>query len=717
MTHLLHLATELIATKRGAWISLGIWAVLAVGLTVIAPRNPTPHSAMVNLPASAEASKADAAIAKDFSRSKGTPAAIVLYRRGGLAAADRTDAQSIARWLRSSAAPKTVVGVLDPLSARVSERAGLISKDRSTLVIQGYIADRGGNTLTDAVEAIRRHVGSGSGSGLEIRISGPAGIMTDLNGLTGNAANSLLLGAILVVLVILALVYRAPLLALLPVIAVGWAYAVANSLLTIGQHVDGTALNGQATASAPIVLFGLGTDYTLFIISRYRPELTRQPDAPAAMRRALRAVAEPVLASGSIVFLATLTLTLAALPAYHDWGPALATGVACVLLAGLTLIPALLTLFGRAAFWPSVPRFGHPEQPRVRIWSDLGSFVARRPVVATVLPIVFLTILATGVLQYKPRFAFLDSFLRTTDSLQGYDRLKQAFGPGSLAPTQVVVNSAAGSDAVRARLAVQRALSASPGVLSVTPAGTSRDGRSGLFEMQLRGDPYASGTIDLVPRLRAAARQAIARAGGGQVLIGGETATSYDSRVVSADDTRVVVAAVLVLISVVLGLFLRSILAPLYLLPINALSFGAAFGLVVYINDWILSSSTASVQLAVILFVFLAALGADYNIFLLSRVREEARSYPLNEAVRRSVASTGGVITSAGIVLAGTFSVLTTFPVRDAVEVGLGVALGVLLETFVVRSLLVPGVTLLIGRNAWWPSKLPARHEVEAKAA
>lgn len=425
------------------------------------------------------------------------------------------------------------------------------------------------------------------------------------------------------------------------------------------------------------------------------------------MRHALRVVSEPILASGGVVFLATLTLTLAALPLNHDIGVALALSIACVLLAGLTLIPAVLILFGRAAFWPSIPRLGHPEASRVRIWSRVGGLVARHPGLATILPVVFLAILASGALQYQPRFAALDAYLRPSESLQGYALLSHAFGPGSLAPTQVVVMPASSGGA--GPLAVERSLRLSPGVVSVASARTSADDRVSLIEVQLRGDPYASHTIGLVPQLRSTARQAIMAAGGGQVLIGGETAVSYDTRVLSAGDTRTIVLLVLILVAVVLGLFLRSVLAPLYLLLINALAFGAALGLVLYVNRAILNSATASVQLPLLLFVFLTALGADYNIFLLSRVREEARSYPLSEAIRRSVASTGGVITSAGIILAGTFLVLTTVPVRDGVETGLAVALGVLLDTFIVRSLLVPGITLFIGRNAWWPSRLAHR--------
>ncbi len=711
MTRLLAVITERIATRRGALITLAAWALFAVLLTVVAQKNPAPPDAFAfSLPASAEARQADAAIAKNFPQSKGRTASIVLYRPGGLTAQDRIRAQSITGWLRSSAAPNNIAGVVDPLSMPEPAAVGLLSKDGSTLVIQALITDGGGTSLTDAVSAIRRHIGSRS-DGLQIRVTGPAGILADLTLLTSKILGNILLGTLLLVLVILAFVYRAPLLVLLPVFAVVWSYQVATSLIAIGEHVKNAPINAEATAFVPILMFGAGTDYTLLILSRYRSALTVERNAQSALRRALRAVAEPILISGSVVFLATLTLTIGALPINHDVGVVLAVGIACVLLAGLSLIPAMLTVLGRAAFWPSVPWVGHSESGRFRIWSKIGSFVVGHPLIATSAPIAFLAILATGVFLYQPRFATLDAYLQPSESLQGYALLKQAFGPGSLAPTEVVVQTAGNNPAEAA--AVQQALQGSPGVSSVTPAGVSADGLVGLFQVQLRNDPYASATIDLIPRLRSTARHALAVAGGGQVLIGGETASSYDTRTLSATDTRTVVILVLILVSVLLGLFLRSLLAPVYLLLINGLTFGAALGLILYLNRSVLHSATASVQLPLLLFVFLTALGADYNIFLLSRVREEVRKYPLREAMRRSVASTGGVITSAGIILAGTFSVLVTVPVRDGVETGLAIAMGILLDTFIVRSLLVPGITLLIGGNAWWPTKLPTVAEEE----
>ena len=712
MTRLLAGLTDRIASRRAAWVIVAAWTVLAIGLTVLAQKNPAPPEAFAfTLPASAELSKVDKLIARDFPQSKGVAATIVLYRHGGLSAADRVEAQSIAGWLRSAAAPGNVTSVVDPFSAAGPQAASLVSKDGSALLIQALVAERGGTSLDDAVSAIRRHVGTRS-DGLVIRVTGPAGILADLTLLTSKILGSILLITLLLVLVILGLVYRAPLLALLPVVAVAFAYTVASALLTLGEHIAGVAVNGEATAFVPILVFGAGTDYTLFILSRYRPALTEEREAPSAMRRALRAVAEPILASGGVVFLATLALTLAALPLNHDVGIALAITIACVLLAGLTLIPGILILFGRAAFWPAVPRLGHPEQARVRLWSTVGTFVARRPAIATVLPLLLLAALATGVLQYQPRFATLDAYLRPSESLQGYELLKQSFGAGSLAPSQVLVTFSSRDPA--SALTVQKALMASPAVESVTATGTSQDGRVTLFRMQFRSDPYAPGTLDLIPQLRSTARQAMASVGGGQVLIGGSTASSYVTRTISADDTRMVVALVLILVSLVLGLFLRSVLAPLYLLLINGLTFAAALGLVLYLNRSVLNSPTASVQLPLLLFVFLTALGADYNIFLLSRVREEVRNYPLAQAIQRSVTSTGGVITSAGIVLAGTFSVLATVPVRDGVETGIAVALGILLDTFVVRSLLVPGLMGLIGRKAWWPIKLAtgAAHEL-----
>ena len=389
-----------------------------------------------------------------------------------------------------------------------------------------------------------------------------------------------------------------------------------------------------------------------------------------------------------------------------------------MLLAGLTLIPPMLVVFGRAAFWPRVPRLGDPEPRPQALWRAVSTFVSKRPGTAAVVSTVVLLGLATGIFGYGERFDLLKSFLKPTGSAQGYDLLRAGFGAGTLAPTTVVITPSRGASAVEsAVLGVSHAMATVPTVASVRPQGVSRDGRTAVLSLTFVGDPYAASAVDSIPDLRARAEAVMARVGGGSVLVGGETSIANDTCSLSDRDTRIVVVAVLILIALVLGLLLRSAIAPLFLLPINALSYGAALGLIVVLNRTLLGSDTFGTQVALDLFVFLSALGADYNIFLLSRVREEARDYPLPDAIRRAVASTGGVITSAGVILASTFMTLSVLPERDVVELGIGVALGVMLDTFVVRSLLVPGVTLLIGRLAWWPSQVePLEHSRQNSA-
>ena len=705
--------TDRVATRGGALLVVGIWLLLAVGLNVAAARYPTPDRVGGDLPTPVEASRAAALAQQKFPGQHGSPVLIVYARPGGLTAADRAQARALAAWLRSHQAPHSVVSVADPFSG--GPAAGLLSGDGSTLIVQAVIDAQ---NPTAAVDAIARRAGDGAG-GLRVYITGPAGITADAVKVFSQGDAPLLLGTVGLVLLLLGLVYRAPLLALTPVIAVGWAYAVARAILTLGQHRAGLALNGEATGLVTVLLFGAGTDYTLFIVSRYRAELRRLAEPAAAMRAALGTVGEAVLASGGVVLLATLTLLLASFGTYHDFGVALSTSVAVIQLAGLTLIPALLVLLGRAAFWPAIPRPGQSEPAGLGLWGRVGAFVSTRPGVATVAPLVVLAALATGVGGYRERFDFLQSYLKPTPSAAGYALLRDGFGAGALAPAQVVLtrNGALGAPDVAA---VARALIAAPGVAGATPAGLSADGRAALVLLTFKGNPYDLATLERIPDVRARAQAALAAHGGGQALVGGQTATAHDSKALSDADTRLVVPVVLALIAAVLGLLLRSALAPLYLLAINALGYAAAFGLLVLLNRTVLGSPNESYQFPLDLFVFLTALGADYNIFLLSRVREEARDHALPEAVRRAVANTGGVITSAGVILAGAFAVLAVQPLRETLEIGLGVALGVLLDTLVVRALLVPGVTLLLGRRAWWPTRLstaPVPHPVEAPAA
>jgi uncharacterized membrane protein YdfJ with MMPL/SSD domain len=704
------LLTDRVATRRGAWIVIALWLLLALVANVAAAQLPAPSRQGNDLPPGAEAQRAATIIQQDFPGQHGTPALVVYARTGGLTAHDLAQARAFAAWLRSPAAPHTIVSVLDPFQGGPAA-AGLVSRDHSTLIVAATI---NAQDPTNTVDALTAQAGNGTG-GLEIRVTGPAGIIADAVKVFSQTDAPLLLATVALVLILLGIVYRAPLLALTPIIAVGWAYAIAHALLTVGEHLAGVSINGEAAALVTVLIFGAGTDYTLFIVSRYRSELRRRATPAEAMRTALHSVGEAVLASGSVVVLALLTLLLAQFGTYHDFGVALATSVAVVLVAGLTLIPALLVVLGRAAFWPVIPRYGEAEPPHARFWQWLAHLVTTYPARATTAAVLLLVALATGITGYQERFDFLQSYLRPTPSAQGFTLLRNAFGAGSLAPAQIVLQSTSGPLAATAPAGVARALAATPGVAAVQPSGLSPDGRTALLSLTFSGDPYDLHTIEHIPAIRTRAQAALNVAGGGQALVGGETATSYDSKVLSDRDTRLVVPMVLVLIALILGILLRSALAPFYLLAINALGYGAAFGLLILVNRTLLGSPNASYQFPLDLFVFLTALGADYNIFLLSRVREEARTYPLREAMRHAVEATGGVITSAGIILAGTFAVLAVEPLRDTVEIGLGVALGVLLDTLIVRALLVPGVTLLLGRYAWWPSRLTVSQNTPAR--
>ncbi len=709
----LHSLTDRVASKRGAWLIILLWLVVAIGANVAAISFPAPSRTGSDLPASSEAHHADVLIQQAFPGLHGSAALVVYQRPGGLIAGDRAQARNLAAWLRSPAAPRVVTSVRDPFTGGAAG-AGLISRDGSTLIVQATIDAQ---DPTSAVNAITRKAGNGSGT-LAIRVTGPAGIVADAAKVFSQGNAPLLLTTIALVLLLLGIVYRAPLLALTPIVAVGWAFGIASALLTVGEHVAGVALNGEATALVTVLMFGAGTDYTLFIVSRYRSALRRQHEPADAMRTALGSVAESVLASGGVVFLAMLTLLLARYGTYHDLGVALATSIATVLLAGLTLIPALLLVMGRPAFWPAVPRVGQAEPAPSTFWGGIARFVVTRPVVAVAASTMVLGALAAGVLGYQERFDFLQSYLRPTPSAQGFDMLRGAFGAGSLAPAQVVLHSGAQPLSAQDIVAATTSLASAPGVASVHPATRSSDGRTVLLDLTFAADPYDLHTIERIPAIRVLARQALAPFGG-TALVGGETATSYDLKAAAERDTVVIVPIVLVLIALVLGLLLWSAVAPIYLLLINALGFFAAFGLLILINRTLLGSPSVSFQFPLDLFVFLSALGADYNIFLLSRVKEEARSAPLPEAVGRAVTATGGVITSAGIILAGTFGVLAVEPLRETLEVGLGVALGVLLDTLVVRAMLVPGATIVLGRYLTWPGSAAraAEHENTAPAA
>jgi len=450
-------------------------------------------------------------------------------------------------------------------------------------------------------------------------------------------------------------------------------------------------------------VFGAGTDYALLLTARYREELHRHEDKHEAMLIAVRQAGPGILASAGTVVAALLCLSLASVNSTAGLGPIGAMGVAVAATAMLTVLPALLLIGGRRAFWPFVPRFDRPAaEPngtawRRGFWGRLGPWIERRHRPVWIVTTLGLLALSLGVLSLDSNLTTGNAFRGEIESVEGQQLLERSFPAGASAPTTVIVTDPTQLDAVLA------AAGTAPQVASVGRVETGEPGA--LFTVTLTEDPFSQEGFAQVEPLR----EQLRAAGGDAVLVGGATAEEHDLREAARSDTLFLVPLVLLVVFAILVLLLRALVGPLMLMATVVLSFFAALGLALVVFELFADFPGEDPSYPLFAFIFLVALGIDYNIFLMARVREEAQTMPTKEAMLKGLAVTGGVITSAGIVLAGTFSVLAVLPLVALTQIGITVALGVLLDTFVVRSILVPALTFSTGEKTWWPSRLGRR--------
>jgi RND superfamily putative drug exporter len=450
-----------------------------------------------------------------------------------------------------------------------------------------------------------------------------------------------------------------------------------------------------------VLVLGAGTDYALLLIARYREELRRHEDRAEAMRIALRTAGPAILASGGTVIAALLCLSLADLNSTASLGPIGAVGIATAMLSMLTLLPAMLVIAPRFVFWPKVPHVGDAGTDAEHgPWRRLGDRIAVRPRRVWLGTLAVLLVMSAGVFAYDDGLTSANGFRDDVEAVEGQELISQSFPGGANAPTEIVVDDPA------------RAATVANAVMTVEGVAEVREVAAGeedvLLNAVLEVDPYSTEAFDLIPEIREAARE-----GGGEgVLVGGASATERDIRVATERDLKLIVPIVLVVVLLILILLLRAVLVSVLLIGTVLVSFFAALGVGILVSDLIFGFPGVDPGLPLFAFVFLVALGIDYNIFLMARVREETVKHGTRMGILRGLAVTGGVITSAGIVLAGTFSVLAVLPLVFLTQIGFTVAFGVLLDTFLVRSVLVPALALDIGPKIWWPSSL-ARAEAD----
>ena len=733
--------TDFVSSPRGKWITLLLWIAVAGLLVSQLPQlaDVSENEAALFLPADAESTRA-VEFARERFPATGTPTLVVVREPGGLSDPTWAAVAELEAWLGSPEAPGNIRQVLAPRPGE-GQASGLVSPDATTLYMLVEITGEPAETeFADAVAAIRDRAGLARLPGVEVAVGGPGGLIVDLIQVFSNIDSLLLIVTVLLVLVLLIAIYRSPIVALIPLLAVGLVFQVAGAVgAAVAQQFD-LPISGQSTGIMTVVLFGTGTDYVLFVSARFREELSRHADKHEAMRRTMRGVGWAVASAGATILIASAVLLLATLRSYQSLGPVIAIAVGLMMLAALTLVPALLTIAGRRAYWPRQPRLdpegaaaGDGEQAWKRsIYGRIGAVVLRRPRVALAATSGVLALLILGLLAFRPTYDQLASLPDNTESVRSFELLRGGFPAGELSPMRIYVSLPTGErvlspERLEAFDALTLSLAEHPAVADVSgptrPFGTDgpRDGPSGAaarfvspdggaarLDVVLVENPFSDAALDVVPDLRALALKRAIAAGldPAAVLVGGDTAEAADTRTAGDRDSVVVLPLILLAIGVVLALLLRSAIAPIYLVATIALTYFATLGLAVLVFILVFGHTGIGPSVPFFLFVFLNALSVDYTIYLMSRIREEARQAPLGEAVMRALSRTGPVITSAGLILAGTFSALMTLPLQDLLQLGFAVAAGVLIDTFITRTLIVPTLVALFGRWNWWPSRL-----------
>lgn len=565
--------------------------------------------------------------------------------------------------------------------------------------------------LPAVVEALREDLEPiAKANGFEPYVTGPAGLLGDLFGAFGDIDSKLLLTTLAVVAIILIVVYRSPILWIIPLLSALFALATAGGIVYLLAKNDIIDVDGQSQGILSVLVIGAATDYALLLIARYREELHFTENRFVAMRAAYKGVWEPILASGSTVALSLLVLLFSQLTNTAGLGPIGAIGIVVSMFTILTLLPALLLIFGRWIFWPRVPKNDGDDRVMTGSWSKVANGIGRNPRKAWIITTVILLGFAGASTTLKADgIGTVDTFTGKPESVVGQRLLEKHFPGGQGDPTQIVV----AADKIGA---VTAAIKSAPGVTEVVPmldgmvlAGGPTpevkivNGRA-ILNVTLDKAPDSVEAGNDIPKIRE-----LAHAADSTSLVGGTSAVYFDVRTANNRDNRTLIPIILLLITVILGVLLRSILSAVVLLGTVVLSYFATLGVCALVFNHVFGFAGGDNSFPLFAFIFLVALGIDYNIFLMTRVREESAKIGTRAGVIKGVTVTGAVITSAGIVLAATFAVLGLLPLVPLAQLGFAVAFGVLLDTIIVRSILVPALVLEIGPKIWWPSKLQTK--------
>ncbi|WP_087974395.1 MMPL family transporter [Oceanobacillus rekensis] len=695
MKKLLQNITDRVSTKKGMWITAGIWALVLILLTVFAPSvHDYQVSSVETLPEDAQSVIASEKIASYFETSDLLPAILVFQNDGE--EIDLTELSEITTEIEeagiSGLEEIVPLAMLPPQAAE-----SFFSEDSTTAIIPANLSV---SLDTAAIKESLKKIAELTNelSDLELLVTGPAGIAVDTTDLFSRADLVLIMATVGIILVLLVVIYRSPLLALIPLLAAGFVYQIVMQILGIWGKA-GLEMSTQSVSIMTILLFAAVIDYSLFVFSRFKEELKTHNNKYEAMKMAMRGTGLPVFYSGGTVLVAMLVLIFASLGDYKNFAPIFGTALLVIMLCSVTLVPALFTLFGRNSFWPVIPKVGDTQVKRNSIWSKVGRFVTKKPALSVSIILAFIFLSAANIFNMDYEFNILKSFPEDMPSREGYELLEENFTAGDLAPTTVLFESADTVSTDEQEVLIER-FNSEESVESVRLENITEDEKTISLSMAFETNPYDAVTMDALEKIQNEADSILADINlNGELYFAGETATSIDDRSYNNRDTILIVILETILIFIMLMILTRSFKMPVYMMGTILVSFAAALGLGMFLTELFFGIDTISNRVPVYAFIFLVALGIDYNIILVSRFMEERKKHPVKEAVEIAVANTGGVISSAGIILASTFAVLMTQPIQLLFVFGFIVAIGILIDTFLVRGVLLPGLLVLFEKD------------------
>ena len=714
-----------VSTSKGAKLTLTAWIIAVIALSVFAPsaKEYEESSSEGSINEDTPSEIAEDILDKQFPTDDGLTALIVFHKDEGLNETDIEEVTQFSEWLASDEKPKNISSALPFHQFPKEVQAQMFSDDETTLLFNIALKENLDASVShDTLEELKNKWASIGSKDTQFEITGPAGITADTISLFQNADIVLILATVGLIFIILIFIYRSPLLAITPLIIAGIVYGVVDRVLGLLGKYDIFVIEGQAISIMLVLLFAVITDYSLFVFSRYREELHKYKSKYDAMDEAIYHVAEPIFFSGGTVILAMLTLFVTIFNAYHNFAPVFSVAVFFILIAGITLIPALFAILGRKAFWPSIPKVDDAKQQKRKFWTWVSKIVVERPTTVACTLIVFLLIGAVNVLPIQLSFNLLKSFPEDISSRAGFELLEENYPAGELAPVTVVLESNDKIEVDKNFLekiqSLQTDLSTEDGISKVNSEITEDiiNGEADLprnflspskeaikFQFVLNSNPYERESMETVESLRENAESLLVENGFDvdttTLHLAGQTASQLDVKNINKRDMIILFTLVSLLLTIVLGFQTRSVLLPALMMGTILLSFVATlgFGWIIFKN--ILGYDAIGYRIPVYTFIFMVALGIDYNIMLVSRIKEFAVDFTWKEAVQKGIKYTGSVISSAGLILAATFSVLVTQPIQELFLFGFLMAMGSLLDTFIIRGFFLPSILILTHRK------------------